>query len=153
VARLKKERFDKTYRVKFRVAPAPEAGDLERALGSLVGTIRQQTPTRVAHRRADKVRERRVRGARLLSSTARDGGLEAEAEIDTEAGLYVKELLTGDGDRTEPSLAGLLGAAGPTGVASPPANGGVAVEVLELDVLDVKESLDPPRSQKSEMRR
>ncbi len=123
VVQLKEERFDKVYRVLFRVSPAPEVPALERGLGSMVGAIRQQTPARVAHRRADKVRERKVRSARLLSARGAEGGLEAEAEIETEAGLYVKELLTGDGGRTEPSLAGRLGA---------------TVEVLELDVLDVK---------------
>ncbi len=123
VVQLKEERFDKVYRIKFRVSPAPEGSALERGLGSLVGAIRQQTPARVAHRRADKVRERGVRSARLLSARAAEGGLEVEAEVETEAGLYVKELLTGDGGRTEPSLAARLGA---------------AVEVLELDVLDVK---------------
>ncbi|MEM3086274.1 MAG: tRNA pseudouridine(54/55) synthase Pus10 [Halobacteria archaeon] len=123
VVRLKEERFDKTYRVRFRVAPAPDGEALERTLASLVATIRQQTPARVAHRRADRFRERKVHSVRLLSRAPADRGLDAEAEIETEAGLYVKELLTGDGGRTEPSLAGLLGA---------------AVEVLELDVLDVK---------------
>lgn len=123
VARLKEERFDKVYRVLFRVAPAPERSGLERSIAALVGTIRQQTPTRVAHRRADRIRERALRAARLLSAKPVEGGLEAEIEVETEAGLYVKELLTGDGGRTEPSLAWLLGA---------------RVEVLELDVLDVK---------------
>lgn len=138
VARLKEERFDKVYRVLARISPPPEKRALEGACGSLVGAIRQQTPARVAHRRADKVRERKVRTARLLSVRPVEGGLEAEIEVETEAGLYVKELLTGDEGRTEPNLAGSLGASGSTGVAPHPAKGVVTVEVLELDVLDVK---------------
>ena len=43
-------------------------------------------------------------------------------EVRTEAGLYVKELVSGDGGRTQPSVAGILGA---------------DAECAELDVLAV----------------
>jgi tRNA pseudouridine synthase 10 len=43
-------------------------------------------------------------------------------EIKCDAGLYIKELISGDGGRTKPSLSALLG---------------VEAEVTELDVLDV----------------
>jgi len=47
----------------------------------------------------------------------------ATVEVHGEGGLYIKELLHGDGGRTEPSLADLLG---------------VGVEVTALDVTGVE---------------
>ncbi|HDN68368.1 MAG TPA: hypothetical protein ENG23_02140, partial [Methanomicrobia archaeon] len=58
----------------------------------------------------------------------------AVVEIKCEGGLYIKELVSGDGGRTKPSLSELLGAE--VGGAE---EGGVEVkaEVKELDVLEV----------------
>ncbi len=67
--------------------------------------IGQRTPTRVAHRRADKVRRRTV--YQISAKVLPDG--KALVELTTEGGLYIKELLHGDGGRTEPSLSSLLG--------------------------------------------
>ena len=108
----------KTYRarVEFEKDVSPDA--LVAALDSLVGDIAQRTPRRVAHRRADLVRTRRLRAARVTRSELR----EAEIEMVTDGGLYVKELVSGDEGRTEPSLAGRLG---------------TAAVVRELDVLDI----------------
>ena len=66
--------------------------------------IAQRTPTRVAHRRADRVRTRRI-----VSATVVEGG-EGRFTLDirTEAGTYVKEWVEGDGGRTDPSLAQLV---------------------------------------------
>ncbi|MCC6052075.1 MAG: hypothetical protein LM585_02415, partial [Fervidicoccaceae archaeon] len=63
-------------------------------------TVRQRTPTRVLRRRADIVRSKKVFWvkARVL------GGKWMEAFIATEGGLYVKELVTGDNERTTPSF-------------------------------------------------
>ncbi|MCX7844882.1 MAG: tRNA pseudouridine(54/55) synthase Pus10 [Candidatus Bipolaricaulota bacterium] len=116
--RVKSGKFAKRYlaKVSFSAPVAEEA--FQRAVAGLVGEIRQRTPERVRHRRADLVRRRRVLAAqgRLLSPT------EAELEITCEAGLYVKELVSGDRGGTEPSLAALLG---------------TAATVTELDVLDI----------------
>lgn len=120
--KVKTGKFAKRYwaRVIFAAPVSPEAW--ERALLGLVGEISQRTPERVRHRRADLVRKRRVFAAqgRLLSQT------EAELELTCEAGLYVKELVSGDKGGTRPSLAELLG---------------VEATVAELDVLDI---LDEP---------
>ena len=86
-------------------------------------TIAQYTPERVDHRRAGRTRERDVYG---IEATL-DGPREATVEIHGEGGLYVKELVSGDDDRTEPSLAGLLG---------------VGAEVRALDVLAVEAEYD-----------
>jgi tRNA pseudouridine synthase 10 len=59
----------------------------------------------VAHRRADKVRERGVLDIRCTG--AQDDRY--WVEVVGEAGLYIKELISGDNDRTQPSLARILG--------------------------------------------
>jgi tRNA pseudouridine synthase 10 len=66
--------------------------------------IEQKTPQRVAHRRADKVRKRKVvvQDAKVID----DGKL--WMRIKTEAGTYVKEFVSGDDGRTKPSIADML---------------------------------------------
>ena len=145
VAKVKQEKPDKTYRVvvalKTKTKAKVSEEDLRNALAVLTGAVvKQRTPTRVLHRRADLVRQRRVQSARLLSvsdsSFEEPALLEVEAvvEIKCEGGLYIKELVSGDGGRTKPSLSELLGAE--VGGAE---EGGVEVkaEVKELDVLEV----------------
>ncbi len=80
--------------------------------------IKQRTPERVSHRRADKVRERSVH--RSSATLFPDGT--AEIELLADGGLYIKELLHGDEGRTDPSLSSLLG---------------TSVKVLSLDVVEV----------------
>lgn len=105
VERVKELPASKTYRatVQFETQVDPDA--FEQTLSKLNGaTIEQYTPQRVDHRRASRVRTRDV--------YAIDGSLEddrtATIEITGEGGLYIKELISGDGGRTTPSLAGLL---------------------------------------------
>jgi tRNA pseudouridine synthase 10 len=83
--------------------------------------IAQRTPTRVAHRRSDLVRMRRIVAARLVESAAGRFTLELRAE----AGTYIKEWVEGDGGRTEPSLSGLVG---------------TPLKVEALDVLDIHDT-------------
>lgn len=100
----------KTYRVLMESARDLSPGDIEK-IRSLDGvTLRQRTPVRVSHRRADKIRERRILRAEAESVDPRH----VELKLTTQAGTYVKELITGDPDdgafRTEPSITALLGA-------------------------------------------
>jgi tRNA pseudouridine synthase 10 len=97
------------------------AAALDRLRGA---TVEQRTPRRVDHRRADIVRTRDVYDIEgdLESET------EATVELHGEGGLYVKELVSSDEGRTEPSLAGLLG---------------VGAEVTALDVLAVEGEDEP----------
>jgi tRNA pseudouridine synthase 10 len=126
VARVKETLATKTYRAVVEFADDVSAQTLEAALRSLVGDIAQRTPRRVAHRRADLIRTRRLHAA----SGAVRGAREAEIEFRTDGGLYVKELVSGDEGRTEPSLSGRLG---------------MAAHVRELDVLDVASNDFPDR--------
>jgi tRNA pseudouridine synthase 10 len=64
------------------------------------------------------VRTRRIRSATLVESSEGRFTLDLRAE----AGTYIKEWVEGDGGRTEPSLALLLG---------------VPLKVDALDVLDI----------------
>ena len=81
-----------------------EAKDLK-SLEKLKTTILQRTPQRVVHRRADLTRRRKVLSikAKLINPKT------IELQVETEAGLYVKELVTGDDGRTKPSVADILG--------------------------------------------
>jgi tRNA pseudouridine synthase 10 len=120
VERLKSLEAEKVYEAKVRFAEPITPEQLQDALTHLRGaTIEQRTPTRVAHRRADLVRTRRVLeiSGDLISST------EAVIRVHCEGGLYIKELVSGDGGRTRPSLSELLS---------------TQAEVTELNVLEVR---------------
>ena len=71
----------------------------------LVGIISQRTPTRVAHRRADLVRKRKVKEIKYKWVNSKT----IELKVKTNAGLYVKEFVSGNGGRTIPSVAQALG--------------------------------------------
>ena len=118
---LKSSKADKTYKLKVTFKEPVSEEKLKSCLESLSGTeIAQQTPMRVVHRRADLVRKRYVHSITLDELT--DDGL-ASITVNCEGGLYVKELVSGDEGRTNPSLTGLLG---------------VAALVEDLDVVNVE---------------
>lgn len=105
VRALKEGKHAKRYRALVAMDAEPDAA----ALGETVGRriqVAQQTPSRVAHRRADKVRERWIEVERC---ERRPDGL-WEVEISAEHGTYVKEAISGEGERTRPSLGELVGA-------------------------------------------
>ncbi|MEF8842152.1 MAG: tRNA pseudouridine(54/55) synthase Pus10 [Haloarculaceae archaeon] len=120
VERVKQLDASKTYRMDVTFDEPPTEAALADAIDRLDGAIiEQRTPERVAHRRADLVRERTVHSmtGELLEPDR------AEIEVHGEGGLYVKELVSGDEGRTEPSLSGLLG---------------VGAAVTHLDVIAVE---------------
>ncbi len=87
----------------------PDIENIIEALSSLAGTVlEQRTPNRVAHRRADKVRKRRVIEVSEPIAEVTENGLFAEVTLRCESGTYVKETIHGDGGRTIPSVASLL---------------------------------------------
>ncbi len=100
--KIKAARLTKTYRIAVNFKKPITKGDIKKILG-IRNLVKQRTPQRVSHRRADLVRERRILGisGRLISQKS------AEFVIKTEAGMYVKELVTGDNGRTEPSFSGI----------------------------------------------
>ena len=84
--------------------------------------LKQTTPTRVEHRRAMMVRERTVVTAEATPDPA-GKPRRLELRLTTQAGLYVKEFVHGDGGRTVPNVSTLLGL-----------GEGTTAECLELDV-------------------
>ena len=105
VETLKSSKAHKKYRILVEVDGQVPAEKLVNALNTLKGvTIHQRTPERVAHRRADKVRERKVLDIECVGE--QDG--QFILEVLGEAGLYIKELISGDKGRTTPSLAEIL---------------------------------------------
>jgi tRNA pseudouridine synthase 10 len=62
--------------------------------------IKQRTPHRVSHRRADKIREKKIY---KVEGKYRKSTL-FEFTIETQGGVYIKELITGDDGRTKPSF-------------------------------------------------
>ena len=104
VIRIKTEMGDKTYRVIVKLSKPIEKNELKKLKG-LIGLIHQRTPIRVSHRRADLIRKRVVKALSYRQINKKT----IELTVKTNAGLYVKELVTGDSDRTKPSVAELLG--------------------------------------------
>lgn len=104
VRKIKETRVDKTYRVSVFCEKPIERKDL-RKLSALIGEIRQRTPKRVLHRRADRLRKRKVKEIRTRFINKRN----FELVVRGEAGLYIKELVDGDDGRTRPSISSLLG--------------------------------------------
>ena len=105
VERVKELDASKEYRMAMEFGEAVTEEELQDALDELDGaTIHQNTPQRVSHRRAAKTRTRQV----YSIEGELDDETHATVEIHGEGGLYVKELVSSDEGRTEPSLAGLL---------------------------------------------
>lgn len=100
----KQEHFEKVYRAEVVVAAEPAPDALQRA-ASFAGAIVQRTPQRVSHRRADLERQRHLR---VLAFTPL-AELRYELRVQCQHGTYVKEWISGDDERTDPSLARVLG--------------------------------------------
>ncbi len=80
--------------------------DLEKAAKFLIGVmIEQRTPNRVAHRRSDLVRKKKILEIKL----ERVDTNRIEGFFRVQGGTYVKELISGDDGRTSPSLSEALG--------------------------------------------
>ncbi len=94
---------DKTYRIIVSFEKPINEKGMEK-VKKILGKVKQKTPKRVMHRRADKLRVKKVKGI----SWKRINNKKLEIEIKGEAGLYIKELITGDDGRTRPSLTGIL---------------------------------------------
>lgn len=116
---IKEARAEKTYRVWLRLAAPPPPDVSERLQGLKGQPIRQRSPTRVMHRRGEStLRIRQVLESRWLGEI--DGRW--AWEVRAAAGTYIKELVSGDGGRTRPSVADVLG---------------VDAECLALDVIAI----------------
>ena len=108
-----------TYKIYRALVELDQETDEEKLnILNTLKVIQQRTPIRVSHRRADKIRTREVKEiqVKLLDSN------HLELVVNCEGGLYIKELISGDEDRTQPSVTSLLG---------------ITARCIELDVLEV----------------
>jgi tRNA pseudouridine synthase 10 len=106
VRRLKKgESTQKEYRLLMEFENRITAKELHRLEESLTSaTIKQETPLRVLHRRANLMREKYIYEVNVKKLSPK----KAEMKIRCQGGLYVKELVTGDEGRTVPNVSELL---------------------------------------------
>jgi len=120
IRKLKKaEASEKVYRATVEFDRTVSDEELETVEKTFTNTvIRQQTPLRVLHRRADLVREKYIYKAKIKRLTPNS----AEMRVRCQGGLYIKELITGDEGRTDPCVAKIVNA---------------EAKPLELDVLNV----------------
>lgn len=116
---LKESKHAKEYLARVAVEGEIDPARLEAILGQRL-QLEQQTPSRVAHRRADKVRERWIE-YRAIEPAGEEGVI--DVRVATEHGTYVKEAISGEGGQTRPSLGELLG--------------GLVCNCEALDVLDI----------------
>lgn len=119
VKELKTNSNNKTYSVLIEGDSRLVEERLGSVIAGLVGkVIYQRTPLRVAGRRSDLVRERKILGATLEDININ----QARILVTAEAGTYIKELVHGDGGRTVPSISGEYGE---------------PLRVSELDVIEI----------------
>ena len=109
------------YKVYNAIVKCEEAYDDEKLEELLeLNEINQQTPLRVLRRRTDMVRVKHVLDLsyEIIDETT------FSMKIKTEGGLYIKELISGDGGRSQPNVSDILG---------------VKAICEQLDVLEVSE--------------
>ncbi|MBL8898916.1 MAG: hypothetical protein JNM84_14850 [Planctomycetes bacterium] len=129
VAEVKEEQHAKDYGLLVRADHPIDVAPLrERLLQRVV--LKQRTPERVAHRRADLERERwiELRAIEVLEPDASGRSSRFSLAIRSEHGTYIKEAVSGDAGRTQPSVSAWLEA---------------PCVCEELDVLDLVEVGSP----------
>jgi tRNA pseudouridine synthase 10 len=102
---IKEEPHAKEYEARVESEGPIERARAQEFLGKRLAVV-QQTPQRVAHRRADKARERWIE---FVSIEPIAGSPDYRVRMRTEHGTYVKEAIHGEGGQTRPSLSELVG--------------------------------------------
>lgn len=109
VAEIKEGEYGKEYLAHCLAGSPLSRAKVEEIAAQLTGTtLDQRTPDRVAHRRADLVRKRRLHKVTLEAMEA-DPGVRFSLRVHAESGTYIKEMVSGDEGRTTPSFAQLAG--------------------------------------------
>jgi len=120
IQKIKSVKLRKIYRVVFIGKTDIRKEKLKEAAQVLQDkTITQFTPTRVAHRRANKTRPKNIYNCKIESVE----GTIATLTIEAESGTYIKELITGDEGKTTPSISELIN---------------IPCRVKELDVMEIQ---------------
>jgi tRNA pseudouridine synthase 10 len=96
---------DKIYQAEVELERKVSKEELENACKLLSNiTINQQTPTRVLKRRSNLLRKKKVYYFKIKKYDPKNPILEIKAE----SGTYIKELVSGDNNRTNPSFSLIL---------------------------------------------
>lgn len=122
VRTMKSRSTTKTYRVVAIVPEGLSDEDIKKILNLSNRTVQQRTPARVLGRRKDVVRRRKVYEV-AVNALSR---YLLEALVRADGGLYVKELVDGDGGRTTPSFSEAIGK---------------SIKVVMLDVIKIEPPL------------
>lgn len=105
IAKIKASRSEKSYTIRFKVSGEINEEEVTKHISDLSGVVlNQETPQRVSHRRAAKIRKRKI--TNLENIVIEED--EIQFEVRCEAGTYVKELVHSDEGRTIPSVSGKL---------------------------------------------
>jgi len=118
IALLKETPHAKEYEALVELERPADPQRLAELAGQRMEVV-QHTPDRVAHRRAEKDR---VRWIELRSLDVLEDPRHLRVRLSTQHGTYVKEVLSGEEGRTQPSLTSLLS---------------IPCRCLELDVLAI----------------
>ncbi|HUW91224.1 MAG TPA: tRNA pseudouridine(54/55) synthase Pus10, partial [Candidatus Nanopelagicaceae bacterium] len=108
--KLNAENTKKVYKALVISKEKISKGNFDDLLKKLKGVyekqnLQQRTPLRVSHRRADKIRVKkifRVEGKFIKPDVS-------EFIVETQGGTYIKELISGDNGRTTPSFSDIYG--------------------------------------------
>ncbi|MFV2016768.1 MAG: tRNA pseudouridine(54/55) synthase Pus10, partial [Candidatus Heimdallarchaeota archaeon] len=98
----------KEYRATIQLSHELDPENLAklRKLGEEPIVLQQQTPIRVSHRRADKIREKTIY---LFDIVEVNSDLNTiTLLIEAQGGAYIKEFISGDDGRTKPSISKFL---------------------------------------------
>ncbi|MFQ5761604.1 MAG: tRNA pseudouridine(54/55) synthase Pus10 [Candidatus Bathyarchaeia archaeon] len=126
VKRIKaSEASEKWYKAVAEADSEVSDAEIEKVQNQLNAcTVKQRTPRRVLHRRADRTRERYIYEVKTMRLTPTTFNI----NIRCQGGLYAKELIHGDGGRTAPNVSEILGK---------------TVRCVELTVMDVEVGEEP----------
>jgi tRNA pseudouridine synthase 10 len=105
IKKLKEKKQNKTYRLMVDLKDKIKRNDLKK-INKINGIITQQTPLRMRRSRSNRTRKRKVISVKSKYINSK----KIELVIRGEAGLYIKELVTGDEGNTKPSVSELLNA-------------------------------------------
>ncbi|MHB1260484.1 MAG: tRNA pseudouridine(54/55) synthase Pus10 [Thermoplasmatota archaeon] len=109
VAAIKEGEYGKEYLAHCLAQGPLSRAHVEAVAEQLSGaTLDQRTPDRVSHRRADLVRKRKLHKV-TLEEMPDEPSERFSLRVHAESGTYIKEMVSGDEGRTEPSFTQVAG--------------------------------------------
>ncbi len=106
IKKIKSKNYKKEYLIEIECDKNIDIEKLKKAAQSLRGKIiNQYTPTRVARRRANLYRNKKIYNIEIKSVVKKVATL----KIESQSGTYIKELITGDNGKTKPNISECYG--------------------------------------------